>query len=361
VGLAVARWLFGQQRYIEAEHVIRLMEEQAPLPRELARLGAEVAIYNHDSKRAVILGARVVPPGTRDYRELLWLAQIQWLAGDAFDAEATLQLAMQTSPRVPDVWVAQARQLRRTKHLQRLDELLERMAEALPPERLTAARAQCLEAAGQSAQAEVWFLKALDETPGDFVLLRQLAEFYTRTEQYDRAGPYLRRLLDNDLAAPADVKAWARRQRAMIFALAGGPGDARNALAWLDGNKVSGELTVGDKRAQAILLSTLPERRADAIRLFEQTLGRQPMTGDEQFMLAHIYETLGDYAKSGNQMMLLLKFHEDNPLYLAYQVRSVLARGDLDEAQAYCQRLENVDPQSARTLALKAQLRQTKE
>jgi tetratricopeptide (TPR) repeat protein len=361
IGLAVARWLSGQQRYTEAERIIRLMEEQGPLSRDLARLGAEVAIYNHDFKRAVVLAGKVAPPGTRDYREQLWLAQIQWLAGDTFDAEDTLRRALDSSPRVPEVWVAMARHLRRTQQLRRLDDLLDKMAATLPDERLITARAQCLEVAGQWQQAETWYQKALDKTPDDFVLLRQVADFYLHAEQYERANSFLRRLLEVEVAAPADIKAWARRQRAMIFGLAGGTGNVSEPLSWLDNNMTNGELSMADKRVKALVLSTIPDRRADAVHLFEQTMGRQPLTADEQFMLAHVYEAHRSFGKSGMQMLLLLKFNEDNPLYLAYQVRSVLVRGELDEAQAYCQRLENVEPQSARTLALKNQVRQSKE
>ncbi len=110
--LRVAKWLTEHQRYADASLILRQLEDQMPLPRDHTRLGVEVALFNDDPKWAVAQARKAVPATARDYRDHLWLAQVQWLAGQSWAAEETLRLAVQEAPRVPDVWVALVAHLR---------------------------------------------------------------------------------------------------------------------------------------------------------------------------------------------------------------------------------------------------------
>jgi predicted Zn-dependent protease len=351
--LRLARWLCEQGRTGEADQVLRQLEDVAPLPREHARLAAEVAVHTLAFKRAVTLARQLVPAKSRDYREQMWLAQIQWLAGQPLEAEETLRLAVAVAPRIPDPWVALVRHLARTQQPLQLDATLEEMRLKVPADRLALTTGRCLEAAGRFDKAESFFLQALAASAGDFAVIRCVAEFYLRTDQPARAEPHLRSLLAPTSEAPVEVAQWARRQLAIALALRKGPGDLAAALKELEKN---GD-TIEDRRIKAFVLAADPARRPEAVRLFESTLNQKPLTPDEQFLLIQVYDANRDHAKARERMLALLTLHRDQGQYLAYCARILLERGAVDDARFYFTTLERLEPNSPRTQRLRLALR----
>ncbi|HYV36734.1 MAG TPA: tetratricopeptide repeat protein [Gemmataceae bacterium] len=350
--LRIAQWLADHKRFAESGQVLRQLEDQMPLSPEHARLGTEVALQNDEVKHAAAMAMKAVQLPTRDYRELLWLAHVQWLAGQPLEAGQTYRQAIKLAPRIPSVWVALARHLTRTQQFRQLEDMLKEMREAVPANRMSVTMALCLEAAGRHAEAEELYQKAL-ATGGDFETVRQAAEFYLRIDQQDKAEPLLRQLTQGSTLAPVDVVTWARRQLALVLARLNRPGAAQQALALLDLNASRG-LSVEDERVRCFVLAFGLGKQAEAARLFEQTLSKRQMTPDEQFMLAQIYDANQDDAKAQRMMRILLAMHRDQPLYIAYQVRSSLLRDEMQAAKTYLGTLEQLEPGSPRTLQLRA-------
>ena len=351
--LRVAQRLFDQNRFPEAGQVLRQLEDMTPLPREHARLASEIALQNDELKRALLLAQKAVPLPSRDYRDQLWLAQVQWLAGQALDAETTLREAVRTASHVPDVWVALVRHLTRTKLATHVDDALRDMARSIPSDRADLTLALCLEAAGQTAEAEAQYQKLLAGDDADCVTIRQVAEFYLRGDQAAKAEQLLRRLLEPSAQAPLDVAVWARRQLAMVLALRRGPGSLQEALLVLDKNAPPGGALVEDDRVRAFVLCRTSGSEAEAVHLFEQTLTKQPLTPPERFLLVQIYDANGEAAKANRQMRILLAIHRDQPQYLAYHIASLLNRGEADVARSLMNTLQQLEPTSIRTLNLR--------
>jgi tetratricopeptide (TPR) repeat protein len=342
----VARWLFDRQRYADTDQVIRQLADVMPLPADIARLGAEAALYNFAPARALELARQAVPESTRDYREHLWLARIQWLAGQSAAAEKTLRRLLETDGQLPDVWLALARHLARTQQQERVAALLQEMLRVLPADRADLAMARCLDAAGRPDEAAQYFDRALADSPDDLVALRQLAEFHCRGDRFARAEPYLRRLLDPKLQTPGDLAAWALRQLAVGLAET----DPQQALKLLTADRRTWE----DERVYLHVLGQLPERRAEAIRLLEESAAKKPLSADEQLLLAKLQDSNGDHDKAQEIMLRLLAFYGDNAQFVAYQVRSLLQRGNLDDARYYLAHLQRLEPGAPRTQQLQA-------
>jgi tetratricopeptide (TPR) repeat protein len=355
VVLRVARWLHEHHCAAEADQALRQLEEVGPLWPEAARLAAEVALARGQSKRAADLAARAVPADTRDYRQQLWLARVQWAAGNPLDAEATLRRAVEGAPGVPDVWVALIRYLAHTKQPLQIEATLEQMKQRTPADRLARTLARCYEAAGQWDKAEQTYARAAVDAPEDFVLLRDQADFHCRAEDFARAEPLLRKIVDPATGAPSDITAWARRQWAIGLAQRGGAGDFDLALKLLADNRTStGGPTVTDERVRAFVLSTNPARRQEAVALFEQTRATRPMTPDEQFLLAHTYEANQQSNSALAEMQSLMLLHGDNARYVAQLARMLLTRGELETAGLHLDTLQRLEPLSPRTQALAA-------
>jgi tetratricopeptide (TPR) repeat protein len=371
--LEQARWLYDHGRYGDADLVIRRLEKVIPLPAEIVRFGAEIALRNLDPGRALLLAQQAVPATARDYRDQLWLAQVQWVAGHAALAEETLRLAVKANSRIPDVWVALAHHLARTQKSDEVDKLLEEVLQKLPADRLNLTLARVSEAVGRHAKAEELYKIALavpkrslgtsQRSPGDLVAVRHLAEFYCRSDQFAKAEPYLQLLMEPQALAPGDLAAWASRQLALGLAAS----DFQQALKLLENNRslvpklnlgTSGTKVLGveEERAYAFVLGSQSVHRLEAIRLIEVSLHKKPLSADEQFLLAQLFDSSGQHGKAGDQMRSLLAFHGDNAQYLAYHIRCLLQRGEISAARSCMTTLERLEPATLRTQQLQAAL-----
>jgi tetratricopeptide (TPR) repeat protein len=352
--------LCARQAYDRADEVLRKAEERGPLGKELARLGAEVALKLGEPTRAAGLAREAVPADARDYREHLWLARLLDGAGLPAEAEAVLRRTVKSDGVVPDVWEALITHLARTGQKDRAAAVLAQMRRELPPVRLSLSLARCHEALGQRDQAEALYREALKERPDDFLAREATAAFYLRSGRPTRAEPLLRQLLDPAAGVPAEVAARARRELAILLAGRGGSGSHAEALALLDRNtKVFGP-TVEDDRARAAVWATRPAQQRKALQLLERSLDRKPLAPQEQFLLARLHEAQGDLARANDLISGLLTVDPGNPDYLAYHVGTLIRRGDLDEARAYLDRLERAEPHSRRTRDLTNALRKAR-
>src|SRR5207253_1285205 len=124
---------------------------------------------------------------------------------------------------------------------------------------------------------------------------------------------------------------WARRLLAVVLVAGGDYQQSRQALAVLgilDREQLR-DLTAGetaeDQRAKALVLAnqkTLAHKR-QAIEILEGLTRRQPQAED-QFLLAQLYESLGNWRQAREQMLGLLARQGDNPRYLAHFANSLL-------------------------------------
>jgi hypothetical protein len=164
----------------------------------------------------------------------------------------------------------------------------------------------------------------------------------------------LRRLTDPNVRAPAELAARARRLLALH--LAKGPGPLEAALALLDENVRALGPNVDDDRARAVVLASRPDRRREALGLLRSTATRQPLAPAEQFLLAQLYDEAGEPSRAIDVLLGLLADERPDPEHLAYYVRGLIGRGDLDGAGASLDRLERLEPNSARTPELREAL-----
>jgi tetratricopeptide (TPR) repeat protein len=214
--------------------------------------------------------------------------------------------------------------------------------------------ARCEEALGPPEQAQAYYQAALAAAPDDPTALYHVARFYLHSDQSSRARPILRALLNGQTQSPPDLAAWALRELALELAAEGTEASWREALTLLDGPARAG--SVADQRASALVLGTRPEHRREALRTIEDTISRQPLTSEEQFRLAQLYEADNDRPKARELMLSLLANHVHESRFLAAHVQALLARAELTEARHWLDRLEMMEPGSARTKALRAEL-----
>jgi len=343
------------KRYWEAENVLHKIEETQPLPADMMRWEAEIALANQNYKEALKLASQAVPFPSKDYRDYLWLGRIYHRAGADDKAEEVLRQGIVLAPYTPDTWVALAEQLTRMGKRGDAQSLLIDGKEKVSPQLKDFTQARCAEAMGLITQAEDLYLHALAQKTDDFVLLAHAADFFRRTEQSEKAEPLLERLINMAGAAPIEYISRARRNLALL--LAGKEGsDKAKALALIDCNIQAHPNSVTDARARAVILGN----RSQAIHVFEETARRQPLSLDEQLQLARLFEAEQDLTRTREHLVALLTEEPENTQLLAFSIRHLLQANEIDQAQDLLRKLDLLEPDSPRVKDLKDKLAKKK-
>src|SRR5439155_5837970 len=104
---------------------------------------------------------------------------------------------------------------------------------------------------------------------------------------------------------------------------------------------------VADQRTKAFIMANYVTEQQDAIQLLEDVNRSQPLSAEERFLLAKLYEATNNRSKLKVNMLTLLASREGKkPDYYAYYVRHLLRIGKLAEAQAWHKKLEALAPES---------------
>lgn len=349
-----------RREFNKAETELTKYEQKQPLSGDLARLGADIALGQRDRRYAPLAVQRAeqaVRPPVRDYRDAVWLAHIYQAAGETAKAEKLLQESLERDGQVPDVWVAWMEFLTRTNQRDKAADAIDKMKRVLPQPRQPLTLARCYEALRQPAPAAKAYQDALAAAPNDVATLARAADFNRRADQADLAEKSYRRLLDPALHAPTEYVAPARRQLAVLLA----PRDRTQALAVLEPNKQLLGEAGADQRVRWFIQSLTASARSDAISKFEDSLRLQPPTPDERLLLSRMLESAGSPGPARDQLAEAVDEAPNEPHYLAPYARMLIRTGDLDEAQRVLARLEEAEPGSARTLALRSALERARK
>jgi tetratricopeptide (TPR) repeat protein len=354
----VLELLYERRRYAEAAQVLRDLREQVPVAGTLGRMGAEVALATQDPGQALELARQAVPADSTSYRDYLWLGQVLAVLGRRAEAESALRRAVQLGPTAADARVALVQHLAAAGQRAEAEAAVQEARGALTGDQAPLALAACFEALARWDDAEGQYRAALAARPDDLVVLRATAGCYLRRGQAANAEPHLRKILAPGTRATAGEAAWARRSLALALGTGGDYRQFREALALLDRNRQDGAGTAEDLRARAVLLAVRPGHRREAIRLFEE-LGRgQPLTPDEQFLLAQLYDADRDWAKARDRLVDVLATDPNQPDRLAYYAGALLRHEETGAARRAVEQLERLAPEAPATLEARARLLQ---
>ena len=356
--------LYQHGRHAEAYQLLRDMPEPTFSAGNLPRVAAEVALRAQDKARALSYAQKAVANESKDFRDYIWLGQIYWAAGDLKKAEAALYRARALADTEPDAWVALVFYLAASNQIAKAQAELDRAEHKLARDSAALALAQCCEAVGRLEKANELYRAAVAAKPDDLATLSGAAAFFMRTGQVQDAQRHLVKIRDQFREAAPEAAGWARRMLAVLLTLQGDYRQAREALAMLAPDsglpgKASGDDPVQDKRTKAMILAMRPNRqeRKEAIRILEGLLERRTATPDDQFLLAQLYETTGDWPKARKRLLALIGLPEGHQAaYLSHFARSMLGHGERDEAEAALKKLERIEPAAYGTLEIRARV-----
>jgi tetratricopeptide (TPR) repeat protein len=346
--------LYQSQRYREAERVMAEHQNQL-VASKLLPVAAETFLRNQDPLRAAKMALDAVAADSTDYHDYLWLGQmLSASGGHAEEAEKKLRRAVDLAPGQPETWVALVQFLVRVNRMPDAQAVMERAQSTLPPDQAPLALAECSEVLGRAEQAQKYYQTALATKPNDVLVLRGVAGFLMRVGRPRDAEPFLRRILDQQVKAGDRDVSWARRGLAMVLVARGAPLAESLSLVGLkldskgklvEEKPLPNEEAVDEERARARVLATQKIRalRDKAIALLEDLNQRLPLNADDQFLLAQLYEAVGNWPKACEQLQKLIAPRNAKPLYLAHYAQGMIFQGKRTEAQKYIAKVEELE------------------
>ncbi|MCS7239290.1 MAG: tetratricopeptide repeat protein [Thermoguttaceae bacterium] len=365
--------LYERQRYTEADRVLRRLEElRAPFTGELVRLASEISLRLQEFDRALEL-ARQSAAASNDYQDRVWLGQVLAILGlraraegrtaqaDAMiaDAEREHRIALQLNPQAVDAWVALVRFYGVTGQAEKAQQALAEAQSTLVKGLGPLALAHCYTLLGRFEDAEKVYQEALAGDPTNPAVIRAAGEFYLLVGKTDLAAEQLEKLVGGSKEqGDTDIR-WARRTLAFVLSRRGDYRSIARGLTVLEPNLHESVVTPADRRVQALLLAQHPQRkmREQAQRILESLIEKADVSQPaDRYVLARLYLASGDVQKAVQQMRTLLAGRADNPEYVAFYVRLLLARDDLAEAEIWGRRLETIAPKSFETVDILAEI-----
>jgi cellulose synthase operon protein C len=363
--------LAGQGRFAEAQVLLNSLPQQARALGGLDRVGVQLALLHADqadeaeARQHTLEKARAaIPKDSKDYRDYLWLGQMQLLADRKPEAETAFREARKWAEALPDTdpkrkpalgqtWTALILLLAQTEARKvEAEAELSAAKEKLPADLRPQVLGPCYEALGRTKEAENEYLtSARSDT---LVSQRNLVVFYLRAGQPDKAEPFLRKLCDARQKNAEATAAWARRKLALVLAMRGNYQRFQEAKELV---KESADETLEDRKTRALVLASRPEYRRDAIHLFELlTPGQEAVAADVRFALAQLYEADGQWDLAVRQLRSLLEDDKKNLHYHVYTARALLRHKEVLEARTVVERLVKLNATPLEKLELRVRV-----
>jgi tetratricopeptide (TPR) repeat protein len=345
------RLLYKRERYDEAGELLRKLPEQASALRDLKEAAVDLSLRNRDFEQALSLAKKSIADDPKDFRSHLWLAQVHWAMNPrSAEVEPALRQAVALADGAPEARVPLIHFLVYSGQKPKAEQEAAEAARRWSREKQGLALAKCFELVGRLDEARELYEERLRAAPNDPGLLRAAAFFDMRHERMEQGKGRLRRILDLDPRSPE--AAAARRVLWMVEATEGDYQKTEGLIASMGARGPEGrgeEESVEDLRARVLLLFMQGRRRdrQEAARLLEGLRQREPLTPEDQFLLARLYESLGDWSRAKVEAVGLLGKKGDDLNVQAFYALALLRHGEADEAATWLARMERL-PEAAR-------------
>jgi tetratricopeptide (TPR) repeat protein len=371
--IARTLWLLSQKgRFPEAQEVLRKVQGPNPLAPDIAKLATQVLLNQDPAAVTEDLINQAANSKSIKHEDWLLRGQLHWATSQRpgqdreqkekqiKNARDAFQKAVDLEPKKAVTWVSLAHFLIETDRKKEAEAKIEEMKKALPTDQLALGLAGCYEFLGQrdskmreKAELEYkHYLDILKGKPEERVALRIIAVFYLRTDP-TKAEPHLESLINN--GTEADV-VWARRALALALAASGDFQKSKKAMALIKKNLDRSKPMPEDERAKALVLAMRPGGRHGSIEALEGSFDRLPPTPAEEFLIAQLYEADSKWRRAKERLRSLASRKGGNPVHLAYYIRALIRHEEVDEAEAWLRRLQEIESRTLATLELEARV-----
>lgn len=353
--------------YAQANEILSKLPDLDAGGPDAQRLAAEVSMRVDNSAQALKLAAKAVPADSKNPADWRWLGMLRWQAGDKDGSVKALQKAVDLNPKAPEGWLLLVESsVRNNKTLPRdfkeAKAKMELAKSSIPTDQHTLFSARCHAMFGEKKPAIELFQQARIEQPNDARVLAAEANYLTDNAEWDAASKAWERLILLSTASDEDKES-ARQMYAICSAANPDYSRAKQAIALL-GMKPGGELknpveneTPLHRKTRALALAMQRDRLSKLTAIGILETDRASLAPADRFMLAKLYQQVGDRKNVRTTMSELVINSEKNPLHLAfltYFATWLVEERDFADAATWVAKLAKLQPDSLRTAELQA-------
>ncbi len=347
--------LMQLDRPAEADHYLRLMQDQIAGSETLSSLEIRVAAQRGQPDRAVEAARRAVERRPQDPIAHLWLGQVLLAGGKTAEAETSLKRAVELAPTDVRTLGGLFGFYARSKQSDRARETLQEVAknEKLTESERASILAQGYELLGDQEQAKINYRQAAKLAPDDGAAQVRLATYLLRTGT-DTSEP--EQLLRGVLQRKPD-SGDARRMLAALLLERGGEEQWKEARRLVEQAAADRTNPDADRRMDALLLARRggKENVDQATRIFEElVVDPNKVEASDRLRLAQLYEIDGKVEPARQQYLKLLSRVNPTAPQVAAYVEWLLRHDRCDEADPWLKRLESLAPDDLGVAALRA-------
>ena len=323
---------------------------------------AMVEMMTGQQQEAIESAIAAAEQDAENYSTQLWFGNVMLRHGKFREAEQAFLKARDLADNVPDVWLALVNFYAITQNIDGAKKVIEQIEQRIPPEQKERTLATAYELVKDYDKAEPLFPAALEKTPNDLNLLRQIAQFQEKRNNPQKVADTLQLLLEKSASAgdAAEPNArWARRTLVQMLATGGDFQQIRSAIGILDGTVPQFKHDLDDQTLKADLLSRLRDgqSRAEAIRLLNENVAQDPNRISDQVALARLFNMNGDWTSAKGTMLTVLRLRPNEGRIILAFAEMLLQRRELVDAAAQLETYEKEVPQkSISYISLRAQL-----
>ena len=345
--------LLAGGRVEEAETYLARVRQSLHASTALSGMAISASIRRGQMEPALDHARASVKQRAKDPLARVWLGETLQIAGRGDEALPEFREAVRLAPDQLPIWNSLFTFLVRTRRWEQGRETLLEMAGSL---KLTAVERELLLARGYQALGDQALgldhaRRAARMAPQDGAVQEQLASFLLNVDLHE-AEASLRKAI-----SLAPKSAGARRTLALILATRGNERDWSEASELLNGPPDSDAEPV-DLRLRALLLvrRAQPGDREQAQAMLERLVEESPQPlPTDRLMLARIHELEGRLQRAQDQLLTLACLEPVQAEYVANLIDFQLRNSQSEQALAWLEKLESLEPSSLRTIRLRAQ------
>jgi tetratricopeptide (TPR) repeat protein len=256
--------------------------------------------------------------------------------------------------KTPAPWVARLDYLMATKQTENAKEFITKEIPNntdIPPDFKPLILAACYESLNKIAEADEIYKIVLDKNENDWERVSTVAAYYLRTNRFAPAQPLLQRLLLLANRVPKgefddeEIRE-IRRQLAFGLAQSGNYAKCDEALKLVENNgerNRPAQEERPDALVRAAILAKQPGSKRKAIELYK-TL-EEDLPPESRFIYAQLLIITSGTVEGREQMTRAISDSKENPVYVEYWTRALIADKNFDEAKIWIGRLSLGKPE----------------
>lgn len=345
--------LYRAKNYEVADQILQQISKNRPtlITGDLARAAREVAYAQQDYEQATQLSDELLVY-SEDWRDYLTASRLRYAQGERGKAvEEPFLIALQKFPKVPEVLLAYVAYLERDERADVAIQELEKGREFLPQEPATLiplTMGRGYEILNEGDKAEREYKEALKVEPDNYKMHLELASYFIRSRQYEKAEIHLDFLSSPKSEAPEEIQAIVRDWKLEAIALGGTYEDVRKAILAKkkDSKENDGPSTISDLRLQVRFLSGLNTKKdqQELIDVLTELEDRNGLSTGERLLLASLHEKLDHWEEAKRRYEKLLEDESGLTTAMISFADSLIKKNQFEDARKWINRAKATLP-----------------